>query len=76
MGDLNKHMETFISIKAVISCSCLCGSGRKCLVWIWDEGKGLCYLSLWMTVGREAAGLRFGLNVDRFRDLQVADECR
>lgn len=74
VGDLDEHTETFAGVKAALGCSRLCSSRRKCLAWTWDEGKGLCHLSPWVTVGREAPGLRSGLNVDRFRDL--VDECR
>lgn len=74
VGDLDEHTETFSSVKAANNCSRLCSSRKKCLAWTWDETKLLCHLSPWVTVGREAAGLRSGLDVDRFRNL--ADECR
>ena len=74
VGDPDEHTETFTSVKDALGCSRLCGSDRKYLAWTWDERLGLCHLSPWVTVGREAAGLRSGLNVDRFRDL--SDECR
>lgn len=74
VGELDEHTDTFAGVKAAFECSQLCSSRKKCLAWTWDEGQRLCHLSPWVTVGREAAGLRSGLNVDRFRDL--ADECR
>jgi hypothetical protein len=74
VGGLDEHTVTSGGLKTALECSRLCGSRKKCLAWTWDEGKGLCHLSPWVTVGREAVGLRSGLNVDRFRDL--ADECR
>lgn len=74
VGDLDEHTETISGVKAANNCSRLCSSRKKCLAWTWDETKLLCHLSPWVTVGREAVGLRSGLDVDRFRNL--ADECR
>ncbi|KAI7787791.1 glycosyltransferase family 31 protein [Diaporthe eres] len=73
VGQLDENTETFAGVKAALGCSHLCSSRKKCLAWTWDEGKMLCHLSPWVTVGREAVGLRSGLNVDRFRGL--ADDC-
>ncbi|KAI3401877.1 hypothetical protein diail_6436 [Diaporthe ilicicola] len=74
VGGLDEHTETFGNVKAAIGCSGLCGSSRKCLAWTWDEGRELCHLSPWVTVGREAVGMVSGVQVDRVRTL--ADECR
>lgn len=74
VGALDEHTETIANMKGVPGCSKLCGSRRRCLAWTWDEEKGLCHLSPWVTVGREAAGMVSGSNVDRVKAL--ADECR
>lgn len=74
VGDLDEHTETFTSQKDALGCSRNCLSSRKCLAWSWDGKLGLCHQSPWVTVGRESAGLRSGVNMNRFRDL--ADECR
>lgn len=74
VGSLDEHTETLAGVGAALGCSRLCGSRRKCLAWTWDEDKGRCHMSPWVTVGREALGMVSGLDVDRFRDL--ADECR
>lgn len=74
VGQLDEHTETSTSVKDALGCSRLCKSNRMCLAWTWDRRLGLCHTSPWVTVGREAAGLRSGLNVDRFEEL--AGECR
>lgn len=74
VGQLDEHTETSTSVKDALGCSRLCRARRKCLAWTWDERLGLCHSSPWVTVGRETAGLRSGLNVGRFEDL--AGECR
>lgn len=74
VGALDEHTETFVGVKAALECSRFCSSRRKCLAWTWDRDRGLCHLSPWVTVGREAERMVSGLDVDRFRDL--ADECR
>jgi hypothetical protein len=74
VGGLDEHTETYTSIKDAIGCSRVCGSSRKCLAWSWDERLGLCHQSPWVTVGKEAGGLRSGVNVNRFKNL--AEECR
>ncbi|KAK2604264.1 hypothetical protein N8I77_007208 [Diaporthe amygdali] len=74
VGVLDEHTQTFVDVKTALVCSGHCVSSHKCLAWTWDEGKGLCHLSPWVTVGREAVGMVSGPNVDRVRAL--ADECR
>ncbi|POS80477.1 hypothetical protein DHEL01_v201115 [Diaporthe helianthi] len=74
VGSLDEHTETSSGVKDARGCSRLCRSSGKCLAWTWDERLGLCHSSPWVTVGREAVGLRSGLDLDRFEYL--AGECR
>ncbi|KAG8165806.1 hypothetical protein KVR01_004358 [Diaporthe batatas] len=74
VGPLDEHTGTSTRVQDALGCSRLCSSATECLAWTWDERLGLCHTSPWVTVGREAVGLRSGFNVDRFEGL--AGECR